>query len=69
VWEAVSTGLAEVIGDRAYYSINSTTVRAHVSAADAGKKAVDRHLATHGAGGPVSSTASPTLGDAHSRFI
>ena len=67
VWEAVSTGLADVMGDAAHHSIDSTTVRAHVSAAGAKKGAMDRLLAARGAGGPVSFTASPTPGDARSR--
>lgn len=67
VWEAVSTGLADMMGDAAHHSIDSTTVRAHVSAAGAKKGAVDRLLAARGAGGPVSFTASPTPGDARSR--
>ena len=62
-----STGLADVMGDAAHHSIDSTTVRAHVSAAGAKKGAVDRLLAARGAGGPVSFTASPTPGDDRSR--
>ena len=33
VWEAVSVTLAEIMADSGHYSIDSTTVRAHVSAA------------------------------------
>ena len=33
VWEAVSVTLAETMADSGHYSIDSTTVRAHVSAA------------------------------------
>ena len=33
VWESVSTTLTEIMADSGHYSIDSTTVRAHVSAA------------------------------------
>lgn len=33
VWEAVAVTLAEIMADSGHYSIDSTTVRAHVSAA------------------------------------
>lgn len=33
VWETVAVTLAEVMADSGHYSIDSTTVRAHVSAA------------------------------------
>lgn len=67
VWEAVSTNLAYVMGDAAHHSIDSTTVRAHVSAAGAKKGAVDRLLAAREAGGQVSFIASPTPEDDRSR--
>jgi transposase len=54
VWEAVSVTLAEIMADSGHYSIDSTTVRAHVSAAGG---IVDELLAARGAGSPVSFTA------------
>lgn len=62
MWGAVSTNLAYVMGDAAHHNIDSTTVRAHVSAADAKKRAADRLLADRGPGEPVSFTASPMSG-------
>ena len=41
VWEAVSVTLAEIMADSGHYSIDSTTVRAHVSAAG-GKRGTRR---------------------------
>ena len=46
VWEAVSVTLA----DSGYYSIDSTTVRAHVSAAGGKGGLIDALLAARGAG-------------------
>ncbi len=72
VWETVAVTLAEIMADTGRYSIDSTTVRAHVSAAG-GKEPVlsmskqgliDAILAARGAGSPVSFTAWPMpLGD------
>jgi transposase len=56
VWEAVSVTQAEIIADRGHYSIDSTTVRAHVSAAGEKGGLIDELLATRGAGSPVSFT-------------
>ena len=54
-WEAVSVTLAEIMADSGHYSIDSTTVRAHVSAAG-GKGGLNALLAARGAGSPVSFT-------------
>jgi transposase len=58
VWEVVSTNLAEIMADSGHYSIDSTTVRAHVSAAGSKGGLIDRLLAARGAGSPVRFTAS-----------
>lgn len=54
VWEAVSVTLAEIMADSGHYSIDSTTVRAHVSAAGGKGGLVEELLAARGAGSPVS---------------
>lgn len=59
VWEALSVTLAEVMADSGHYSIDSTTVRAHVSAAGGKGGLVDALLAARGAGSPVSFTVWP----------
>lgn len=56
VWEAVSVTLAETMADSGHYSIDSTTVRAHVSAAGGKGGLIDALLAARGAGSPVSFT-------------
>ena len=56
-WEGVSVTLAEIIADSGHYSIDSTTVRAHVSAAGGKGGLIDELLAARGAGSPVSFTA------------
>ena len=56
VWEAVSVTLAEIMADSGHYSIDSTTVRAHVSAAGGKGGLVEELLAARGAGSPVSFT-------------
>jgi transposase len=56
VWEAVSVTLAEIMADSGHYSIDSTTVRAHVSAAGGKGGLIDALLAARGAGSPVSFT-------------
>ena len=53
VWEAVSVTLAEIMADSGHYSIDSTTVRAHVSAAGGKGGLIDELLAARGAGSPV----------------
>jgi hypothetical protein len=69
VWEAVSVTLAEVMADSGHYSIDSTTVRAHVSAAGGKGGLIDELLAARGAGSPVNFTVWLTPEDGHSLFI
>ncbi|MBV2149179.1 transposase [Sphingobium sp. AS12] len=57
VWETVVVTLAEVMADSGRYSIDTTTVRAHVSAAGGKGGLIDALLASRGAGSPVSFTA------------
>jgi transposase len=57
VWEAVAVTWAEIMADTGHYSIDSTTVRAHVSAAGGKGGLIDALLAARGAGSPVSFTA------------
>ena len=57
VWETVAVTLAEVMADSGHYSIDSTTVRAHVSAAGGKGGLINALLAARGAGSPVSFTA------------
>ena len=59
VWEAVSVKLAEIMADSGHYSIDSTTVRAHVSAAGGKGGLIDALLAARGAGLPVNFTVWP----------
>ena len=66
VWEAVSVTLAEIMADSGHYSIDSTTVRAHVSAAGGKGGLVEELLAARGAGSPVSFTVWLTDEDGHS---
>ena len=53
VWEAVATTLAQAMADNSRHSIDSTTVRGHVSAAGAKGGLANRLLAARGAGSPV----------------
>ena len=53
VWEAVASTLAGAMADNKHHSIDSTTVRGHVSAAGAKGGLSDRLLAARGAGSPV----------------
>ena len=55
IWEIVSVTLAEVMADSGHYSIDSTTVRAHVLAAG-GKGGSSTLLVARGAGSPVNFT-------------
>lgn len=66
VWEAVSVTLAEIMADSGHCSIDSTTVRAHVSAAGGKGGLIDALLAARGAGSPVSFTVWPMPEDDHS---
>jgi GNAT superfamily N-acetyltransferase len=50
VWEIVAVTLAEIMADTGHYSIDSTTVRAHVSAAGGKGGLIDALLAARGAG-------------------
>ena len=51
--------VAELMEDTGHYSIDSTTIRAHVSAAGVKRGLIDKLLATRGAGSAVRFTASP----------
>ena len=53
IWEAVATSLAQAMADNSRHSIDSTTVRGHVSAAGAKGGLAHRLLAARGAGSPV----------------
>ncbi|WP_231627135.1 transposase [Novosphingobium sp. AAP83] len=66
VCESVAVTLAEVMTDRGHYSIDSTTVRAHVSAAGGKGGLIDELLAACGAGSPVNFTAWLTPSDGQS---
>ena len=61
--------LAEVMADSSQYSIDSTTVRAHVSAAGGKGGLVEELLAARGAGSPVNFTAWLMLSDDRSPSI
>ena len=63
VWETMAVTLAEIMADSGHYSIDSTTVRAHVSAAGGRGGLIDEVLAARGAGSPVSFTAWPMPSD------
>lgn len=60
VWEAVASTLAGAMADNKHHSIDSTTVRGHVSAAGAKGGLANRLLAVRGAGSPVKFTVSVT---------
>ena len=47
-WETVAATLAEIMADSGHYSIDSTTVRAHVSAAGVKGGLIDELLALAG---------------------
>ena len=53
LWEAIATTLAQTMADNSRHSIDSTTVRGHVSAAGAKGGLKSRLLAARGAGSPV----------------
>jgi len=57
VWEAVALTLAEAMADSGHYSIDSTTLRAHVSAAGGRRGLIDEILGARGAGSAISFTA------------
>lgn len=68
-WEIVSVTLAEMMADTGHYSIDSTTIRAHVSAAGVKGGLISRLLAARGAGSAVRFTASPMPAGDRSPFI
>jgi len=53
VWEVVASTLAQAMADNTRHSVDSTTVRGHVSAAGAKGGLANRLLAGRGAGSPV----------------
>jgi transposase len=53
VWESVAMALAETMAESGHYNIDSTTVRAHVSAAGGKGGLINELLAARGAGSPV----------------
>jgi transposase len=53
IWEAAASTLAQAMADNSRHSIDSTTVRGHVSAAGAKGGLANRLLAARGAGSPV----------------
>jgi hypothetical protein len=60
VCESVAIALAEAMAESGHYNIDSTTVRAHVSAAGGKGEFIDELLAARGAGSPVKFIVSPT---------
>ena len=58
VWESVAIALAETMAESEHYNIDSTTVRARVSAARGKGGFIDELLAARGAGSPVKFIAS-----------
>lgn len=60
-WEAIATTLAQTMADNRHHSIDSTTVRGHVSAAGAKGGLANRLLASRGAGSPVRFTRPGSL--------
>lgn len=69
VWEAIATTLAQAMADNRHHSIDSTTVRGHVSAAGAKGGLANRLLASRGAGSPVRFTVSVTPAASRSASI
>ena len=53
IWEAVAVTLAQAMADNSSHSVESTTVRGHVSAAGAKGGLANKLLAARGAGSPV----------------
>lgn len=58
VWESVANALAGIMAENKHYTIDSTTVRAHVSAAGGKGGFSNELLAARGAGSPVKFTVS-----------
>jgi hypothetical protein len=69
VWETVAVTLAGIMADSAHYCIDSTTIRAHVSAAGGKRGLIDALLAARGAGSPVNFTAWPMPSDDQSPSV
>jgi transposase len=67
VWEAAATALTQAMADNRRHSIDSTTVRGHVSAAGAKGGLANRLLAARGAGSPVKFIVSVMPEDSLSR--
>ena len=53
IWEAVATTLARAMADNSRHSLDSTTVRGHVSAAGAKGGLANKLLAVRGPGSPL----------------
>lgn len=66
IWEAAATALAQAMADNTRHSIDSTTVRGHVSAAGAKGGLANRLLAARGAGSPVKFIVSVMPAASHS---
>jgi transposase len=60
IWEAVATTLTQTMADNSRHSLDSTTVRGHVSAAGAKGGLANRLLAARGAGSPAKFIVSVT---------
>ena len=60
IWETVATTLAQSMADNTHHSVDSTTVRAHVSAAGAKGGLANKILEGRGTGSPVKFTVSVT---------
>ena len=60
VWESVAVALAETMAENGHYNIDSTSVRAHVSAAGGKGGFINELLAARGAGSPVKFIVSET---------
>jgi transposase len=69
MWEAVATTLAQAMADNSRHSIDSTTVRGHISAAGAKGGLANRLLADRGAGSPAKFIVSVTPAAYRSSFI
>jgi transposase len=66
VWESVAIALAETMAESEHYNIDSTSVRAHVSAAGGKGGFINELLAARGAGSPVKFIVSVMPEDAPS---
>jgi transposase len=69
IWESVAIALAETMADSGHYNIDSTSVRAHVSAAGGKGGFIDELLAARGAGSPVKFIVSVMPKASHSSSI